>query len=311
MPALLLPDTALPFQPRSSPNIVLNSKVDAWLTLTLKRINRIKRPLNSVPQHKRCLLETLSLPTSLWHLCTLFVLRSPSSHINAHENPLTDSFNRYTPLHIKAYVVHVDLVLSDEVAFKLTKDCIQELTEYHEHTFLPDQSDSLYDWNEKSTHVKKLHEKFVQAVNKFVFRTPAIALEGLEEDGAGELLGGTSQDVKTAIEALFCPLLPPPPPPPPQQRVQNWWQSPVPVLGSQHAVEPWKILPSSPVEDVQTTTAEEQRQSTLWALSMGEMVSSAPAYQLPLPSLVAQQCSVGSGFGGFGWDRSYDLATTM
>ena len=192
MPVLLLPRTAEPFAPRSSPTIVLNSntKVDAWLTLTLKRINRIKRPLNSVPQHKRCLLETLGLPTSLWHLCTLFVSRSPSSQINGHENHITDAFERYTPLHIEAYVVHVDLVLSHEVAFKLTRDCILELTEYHKHTFLPDQSESLYEWADKPKHLEELHKQFVQAVNSFVFRTPAIVLEGLEEDGAGELLRG-------------------------------------------------------------------------------------------------------------------------
>ena len=36
------------------------------------------------------------------------------------------------------------------------------------------------------------------------------ALEGLEKDGAGELLSGKSEEVKTSVMALIKPLLPPP-----------------------------------------------------------------------------------------------------
>eukprot|EP00249_Psilotum_nudum_P027071 c34356_g1_i1 orf=214-387(+) len=57
MPAILLPASAAAFAPRGQVNVVLNSKVEPWLTQTLKRINKIKRPLNSVPQHTRCLTE--------------------------------------------------------------------------------------------------------------------------------------------------------------------------------------------------------------------------------------------------------------
>ncbi|TKA28066.1 hypothetical protein B0A49_13971, partial [Cryomyces minteri] len=51
MPIQLLPASAAAFAPRSAPTVVLSSKVEPWLTQTLKRINRVKRPLNSVPQH--------------------------------------------------------------------------------------------------------------------------------------------------------------------------------------------------------------------------------------------------------------------
>ncbi|KAG9977152.1 hypothetical protein KCU78_g22370, partial [Aureobasidium melanogenum] len=59
MPLQLLPASAAAFAPRSAPTIVLGSRVETWLTQTLKRISRVKRPLNSVPQHYRFLTETL------------------------------------------------------------------------------------------------------------------------------------------------------------------------------------------------------------------------------------------------------------
>lgn len=51
MPPQLLPASAAAFAPRASAvNVVLGSRVEPWLTQTLKRINRIKRPLNRVHQ---------------------------------------------------------------------------------------------------------------------------------------------------------------------------------------------------------------------------------------------------------------------
>ncbi|OAF60684.1 hypothetical protein VC83_03589 [Pseudogymnoascus destructans] len=70
---------------------------------------------------------------------------------------------------------------------------------------------STYNWLEKELQVKELHEKFIQAINKFVYRTNTTALVGLEEEGAGELLRGKSEEVKINIMSLFHPLLPPPP----------------------------------------------------------------------------------------------------
>ncbi|KAI5804471.1 hypothetical protein EDC01DRAFT_611006 [Geopyxis carbonaria] len=341
MPALLLPDTAAPFAPRSSPTVVLNTKVDPWLTATLKRINRVKRPLNSVPQHMKCLTETLSQPSSIWNLCTLMVPRAPASQLDKHDNALIEAFFRFELLHVQAYVVHVDLVMAHEVAFKLSKDTIAELIQYHKDVYLVDQRECTWNWTEKEQQVKKLQDAFMQAVNKFVYRTDAIALEGLEDDGAGELLCGRSEDVKAQVLGLFSPLMPPPPrivdvvrpatqmlPSSPGQA--NWWApAPLPSHSQPPPVEAWKILPSSPIEDGPPTSSAASFPA-MWAsmgmpdmpmvTSAGPQYSQAPAYtqasmpmaQLPLPSLVAQQCSIGSGFGGFGWDGGYrDYATTM
>jgi hypothetical protein len=349
MPALLLPDTAAPFAPRSSPTVVLNTKVDPWLTATLKRLNRIKRSLNSVPQHRKCLTDTLSQSSATWNLCTLMVPKTPASAslMDKSEDNGGNVCDRFDLLHVQAYVVHVDLVLSNEVAFKLTKDTINTLCRYHKEIYLTDQNESTWQWTEKEAQVKKLHHAFVQAINKFVYRTDAIALEGLEDDGAGELLNGRSDDVKNQILGLFYPLMPPPPrsveqvcPQHSQQILSSaWWTPSVPSNGGvpPPPVEAWKILPSSPIDEDDSSSPPPQQQqsssscspsySNIWGPiggGSGLMDSSCSSYshlpqvtlsmpmpQVPLPSLVAQQCSIGSGFGVFGWDRFQDYAATM
>ncbi|KAH0544724.1 hypothetical protein GP486_008500 [Trichoglossum hirsutum] len=299
MPSVLLPASAAAFAPRSPPTVVLNTKVDPWLTATLKRVNRIKRPLNSVPQHMRCLTETLSSPSAIWTLCSLMLPKAPDSQLRKDSNPLVEALFNYQLLHIDAYVVHVDLVLENEIAFKLTPESISALTEYHKDIYLVDTAASMWEWSEKEAQIKKLQEEFVQAINKFVYRTSALALEGLEDDGAGELLCGRSDDVKSAIMGLFMPLLPPPPrvvniirPAPllPSSPAvtggQRWWQ---PTLPAPAPVDSWKVVPSSPST---TTTADSQ--AAMWASMAGgggglfdniqNLPSPAPSYSQPLSS---------------------------
>ncbi|KAL5344393.1 hypothetical protein ACLOAV_010653 [Pseudogymnoascus australis] len=211
MPPQLLPATAAPFVRRASVNVVLGSKVDPWLTETLKRINRIKRPLNSVPQHQICLTETLSSTNAIWTLTSIMLPKAPDSELRKDSNPLIEAIFNSQLVHIEAYIVHVDMVLRNEVAFKLTPDSIEALIDYHKKIHCADIAASTNNWLEKEIEIKKLHEGFIQAINKFVYRTNAIMLEGLEEEGAGELLCGKSEEVKNSIMNLFHPLLPPRP----------------------------------------------------------------------------------------------------
>ncbi|EPE03521.1 hypothetical protein F503_06694 [Ophiostoma piceae UAMH 11346] len=214
MPPQLLPASAAAFAPRaSSVNVVLGSKIEPWLTQTLKRINRVKRPLNSVAQHQRCLTETLSSANALWTLASLMVTKAPESDLRQDANPLVEAISNYQLITVEAYIVHVDMVLRNEVAFKLTPESIEALIDYHKDIHCADAKANTYDWSEKEQQCKKLHNDFIQAVNKYVFRTHVSALEGLEEDGAGELLCGKSEEVKTNILGMFKPLLPPPPKP--------------------------------------------------------------------------------------------------
>jgi hypothetical protein len=341
MPPQLLPASAAAFAPRaSSVNVVLSSKVEPWLTQTLKRINRVKRPLNSVPQHQRCLTETLSSPTAIWTLTSIMLPKLPDAELRKDSNPLIEALFNYQLIHIEAYIVHVDMVLRNEVAFKLTPDSIESLIEYHKDIHCVDISANTYSWSEKEMQVKKLHEEFIQSINKFVYRTHVSALEGLEEDGCGELLCGKSDEVKNNIIGLFLPLLPPPPrivdvvrPPPllPSSPAgASWWSQSSLPSSTPAPVESWRVIPSSP------STTSSADSNSLWA-SMGlsdiQLPSptrsfsqpyttaglfysspqvSAPIPSLPLPSMLAQQqCGVSVGYGGFGWDRYQEYATTM
>ncbi|KAK0621321.1 hypothetical protein B0T17DRAFT_533672 [Bombardia bombarda] len=346
MPVQLLPASAAAFAPRaSSVNVVLGSKVEPWLTQTLKRINRVKRPLNSVPQHQRCLTETLSSPNAIWTLASLILPKAPDSELTKDVNPLMEAIFNYQFIHLEAYIVHVDMVLRSEVAYKLTPDTIESLIEYHKDIYCVNARANTYDWSEKEQQCKKLHENFVQAINKFVFRTHVSALEGLEEDGVGELLSGKSDEVKNAVMALVKPLLPPPPrivdvvrqPPllPSSPANANVWSSQPTTPSSLPApVDSWRVLPSSP--SVTSTSADSTSSSTIWAsLGMNEIqlpsppapaysqpyssaglyysspLVSAPMSHLPLPSMLAPQCGISVGYGSFGWDRYQEYTTTM
>jgi hypothetical protein len=341
MPPQLLPASAAAFAPRaSSVNVVLSSRVEPWLTATLKRVNRVKRPLNSVAQHQRCLTETLSSSTAIWTLTSLMLPKAPESELRKDSNPLVQALFNYQLIHIEAYIVHVDMVLRSEVAFKLTPDSIESLIEYHKDIHCVDIAANTYNWSEKEVQVKKLHEEFIQAINKFVYGTHVSALEGLEEDGMGELLCGKSEEVKYSIMGLFLPLLPPPPrvmdvvrPPPllPSSPAgADWWSQPSISSSVSAPVDAWRAISSSPT----TTTSTDS--NSLWAnmgLSEIQLPSPAPSYSmpystaemyfsapqatasipsLPLPSMLAQsQCGVSVGYGGFGWDRYQEYATTM
>ncbi|KAH9898913.1 hypothetical protein F4778DRAFT_176164 [Xylariomycetidae sp. FL2044] len=343
MPPQLLPASAAAFAPRaSSVNVVLGSKVETWLTQTLKRINRVKRPLNSVPQHQRCLTETLSSPNAIWTLASLMLPKAPESELREDENPLVEALVNYQLIHVEAYIVHVDMVLRNEVAYKLTPDSIEQLIEYHKDIYCVNAKADTYDWPEKEQHAKKLHEDFVQAINKFVFRTHVSALEGLEEEGAGELLCGKSEEVKSNIMGLVNkPLLPPPPKivdvvrqPPllPSSPVGMIWSQATHSPALPAPVDAWRILPSSPSV---TSTSVDSSTTPIWAnmaLHEAQLPSPTPSYSqpyssaglfystpmvtspipaLPLPSMLAPQCGVGIGYGGFGWDRYQEYTTTM
>jgi hypothetical protein len=324
MPVQLLPASAAAFQPRaSSVNVVLGSKVEPWLTQTLKRINRVKRPLNSVPQHQRCLTETLSSPNAIWTLASLMLPKVPEAEMP--EDPMENLFNHQL-VHVEAYIVHVDMVLRNEVAYKLTADSIDALVEYHKEIHCQDAKANTFDWPEKDQQCKKLHDDFVQAVNKFVFRTPVSALEGLEEDGAGELLCGRSEEVKNSLLGLMKSLVPPPPRPVesarqppllPSSPINMMWSQPNMPSAILGPVDPWRVLPSSPsvtatsvesngtpvwasmgVNDIQVpspTTPYSQPQCTDgFFFSSAQAIAPIPA--LPLPSMLApSQCGISLG----------------
>ena len=266
--------------------------------------------------------------------------KAPEAELRKDDNPLVEALFNYQLIHVDAYCVHVDMVSQNEVAFKLTTDTIESLVEYHKEVFSVDTAANTWDWPEKEVQLKKLQEEFVQNVNKFVYRTNALALEGLEEDGAGELLTGRSEEVRTQILGLMVPLLPPPPrvvepvrPTPllPSSTNADWWPSEY-AQSQPRQVESWNILPSTP-----SPVSSCDSQPSLWSgatVSDVQLPSPAPSYTqpfttasysapqyysaptsctsvpaLPLPSMLTQQqCSTAMGYGHFSWDRYSEYA---
>ncbi|KAJ2978682.1 hypothetical protein NQ176_g3682 [Zarea fungicola] len=341
MPVQLLPASAAAFAPRaSSVNVVLSSKVEPWLTATLKRINRVKRPLNSAVQHQRCLTETLSSKNAIWTLASVMLPKLPEADMPT-EYP--ENLFAHQLIHIEAYIVHVDMVLRNEVAYKLTTDTIDAMVEYHKEIHCADAKANTSDWSGKEQQCKKLHEDFVQAINRFVFRTDAIALEGLEEDGAGELLGGKSDEVRNNLMHLMKPLVAPPPrvveivrqpallPSSPMHSMNNnIWAPAV----SMPPVDAWNVLPSSP--SVASTYSEattpvwhnmpmqqvhhlpsppmdfcQPQVSDAFFYSAPQMT--APIAAVPLPSMYApNQCGMNVFMGNvFDWQRFQDFSTPI
>lgn len=272
--------------------------------------------------------------------------KAPDAELRKDENPLVEAMFNYQMIHIEAYVVHVDMVSQNEVAFKLTPETIEALVEFHKDVYSVDAAASTWDWSEKDAQLKKLQEEFVQAANKFVYRTNVQVLEGLEEDGAGELLSGRSEEAKAAIMSLFVPLLPPPPRVvdvlrpapllPSSTGPEAWWHS---QIQQPAPVESWKVLPSSPSPastgdsnpNMWTSLAPNEVQLPSPAPSYSQPYSSSPystseyfsapatsaaIAALPLPSMLVQPCSTAANMAGFGWgDRYQDLTlqygTTM
>jgi hypothetical protein len=226
--------------------------------------------------------------------------KKPDTELVKDSNPLVEAMFNYQLIHVEAYVVHVDMVSQHEVAFKLTTDSIDDLVKYHKDIYSIDVSASTWSWAEKEVQLKKLHEEFVQAINGFVFRAPIRTLEGLEEDGAGELLDGRSEDVKNSIMQLFLPLLPPPPRivdvvrpqpllPSSAGPAAQWWPQThaLPPLPQPVPVESWKVLTSTPSPTV--TTCSDSSQQFWPTLGMQE-VQQLPS---PTPSFNQPYCSNG------------------
>ncbi|KAJ3453086.1 hypothetical protein MRS44_018741 [Fusarium solani] len=206
----LLPASAAPFAPRaSSVSVVLGSKVEPWLTQTLKRINREEqrrhnrvkqRRLNSAPQHQGYLTETLSSPNAIWTLASIMLPSTPEADFKGDANNLfVGAIMNYKIIHIEGYVVCIDMVLRNKLTYKLTKDTIDTLIEHHREVYCVDVANTC----DGEQRCKKLHEEFVQTINKFVFHADVSALEGLEEGGTGELLNGESEKVKNKILSLM------------------------------------------------------------------------------------------------------------
>lgn len=199
MPLQLLPKSAAAFLPRVGPTIVLDAVVQPWFRTALRRSNKSKRALNNVAQHVKYLEELLASATATWTLASVML---PT----AGDADCFDASPAYQMLHINAYVVHVDMVSEREVCFKPTKETIESLVDYHKHVHMRLIAKGTFDWPGKEEQLQAQHATLVHAINSYVFRTDAHVLEGLEDDGSGEMLAKEALQVKQAILGLFQPV---------------------------------------------------------------------------------------------------------
>ncbi|ELQ44051.1 hypothetical protein OOU_Y34scaffold00105g3, partial [Pyricularia oryzae Y34] len=152
----------------SSMTVVLGSRIEPWLTESLRRI-KPNEPLNSVAEHQTCLSKVLSSPNAIWILASL--MRKGSKSESDPEFYLVDI--EANVVDIEANVVLVDIPC-DEVVFKLTSNTTDALIKYYQDVYCVDAE-------EKEQH-KRLREDFIEAINRYTFRMPAVVLDGLEKD---------------------------------------------------------------------------------------------------------------------------------
>ncbi|KAF3012092.1 hypothetical protein E8E15_003217 [Penicillium rubens] len=208
MPAAILPSSAAAHTPQVPPIVVLKDNVP-WLKQTFERVKQAGRPLNNLKQQTSYLIDILTPKSAIWALCSV-MLENTLGLIHIESCCSVMSKRRLWMIHIEAYVVYVDMVSESEVAFKLTEETINGIMKFYKEFQMLDAATYRLKWPQKQAELDKLHDEFSEAINRFVYRTDAKALEGLEKDGSGELLGGCSVDVKAAILNLFVPLTPPP-----------------------------------------------------------------------------------------------------
>src|SRR4051794_34682070 len=152
----LLPASAAAFTPRSASIVVVDPTEElSWLTIKLVSIG-ILESWSDCSRQNEVLTNVLSSTYAIWLLCSLMLQRAP----------LSETISDYQLIHIEAYVVHVDLVHTNKVVFKLVPESIAELTEYHKDIYLLNTAAACNDWSEE--RAKELQDKFVDSVNRFV-----------------------------------------------------------------------------------------------------------------------------------------------
>ncbi|QBZ56782.1 hypothetical protein PoMZ_01698 [Pyricularia oryzae] len=104
-------------------------------------------------------------------------------------------------INIEANVVFIDIPCN-KVIFKLTSNIIDTLIKYYQDVYYINAE-------EKEQH-KRLFKDFIEIINCYIFRIPAVIFNGLEKDGAGEPFCGQSRNVKTRIWNFIERLLPSP-----------------------------------------------------------------------------------------------------
>lgn len=228
----LLPSSAAAFAPRTTPIVVLGAKVP-WLMATLRQLSRPRVCPSSFTKQERRLMEIMSPENAVWTLCSVISTDAPGLRQQKDESPLAEGRLNIPLIHVKAYVVYVEMVWQNEVAFKLTPETIDALVDLHMKL---QSADTALDLGERQAQLDNLQKEFLRAANTFMYRTNAIDLVGLNMDGTGELPFDRSEVAKAEILRLYEPSMPSP----------RMAQMLSPVLPSPGVATPWTPEPVYP-----------------------------------------------------------------
>jgi hypothetical protein len=192
----LLPASADRALPRS---IVVSRHDDEWLAGLLKRL-KIKSKHRNTALDRVILEELLGKKEALWTLASVMLPLTSSGATLDHPSLETPA---PAMLHVVGSIVYVDLVVRQEVCFKLTDETIAIFLDYHERVHCPAVTANMTNDSATEAYILAMKDWFRQAIKEFLFYTGKGCLEGTEDDGSGELCWTQPAKVKSAILALF------------------------------------------------------------------------------------------------------------
>ena len=162
-------------------------------------------PLETLGHHHDCLEDAYMRYGDTWTIASLMLTLPANPKASEHPGfPLQTAYD-YQLIHVEAYIVSVDLVSRNEVAFKLTQHTVDQLVEYHRRIYSPPLSAAAWNCSPNEVRFKGMQDRFELAMSEFTFCAHVHALEGPEEDGAGEVVEGLPGVVKAEILDLFLP----------------------------------------------------------------------------------------------------------
>ncbi|KAK1504340.1 hypothetical protein CABS01_16921 [Colletotrichum abscissum] len=186
-----------------APIFDLGLTAQPWLTQTPQSVENQIESLDSAVHRQACIIKRLSTPRSIWYLACITVPNPSEPELRQSSNQDIERLSDFRLIHIKASIIHVDMRDRDEVAFKLTTESINSLVEYYERSHRVGPVAKTHERSRNDRVRIKVCNDFTRAIKEFVYRTHVYALEGLEKNGAGELLVNDSEKVKEIILSMM------------------------------------------------------------------------------------------------------------
>lgn len=193
------PPKLLPHLAEGSEPIVVASLGDGKMIGALLGRKKIERETWQFSKQAQVLAGILGGETATWLLASIMISGRQSTQ------PIA-GLGDWELLQIRAKVLCVDFVESQQVRFKLTASTIEAITEYHRDRCRNNLGAHSSYGVDEGAEIEVLTSAFEQAISGLTFGTGTDCLEDIQGDGSGELPPPDSSKVKSAILKLFEPL---------------------------------------------------------------------------------------------------------